>query len=324
MSEKDIIEEIRCLDEDKIDEWIDQRINFLENTAIEDRNEISLISYTLRRAKGEKENTEVHGYIPKTTKLKKDSFDIASFVLDDTSYYKQVVDFIRDAKDNNIINTEKDIVNNNYIMQIIQCAIINYLGLYSNESKRNALYNSRADIDNNILSIKEFKRNGTAMCAEKSSMSQNILAFLGYDPMMIYGYMSTNKGVNNQAHAYNCIIRNGKAMLVDFTNPSCKDGQYYRPSCYPVNGENLSKFMKGKAQIEVEHKDFYTENGENKEDITSVVYASEEIDPKYFEKKKTKVYSEQEIGAATIKVPTAQKDKASQVGNSKDTKNIVK
>ncbi len=325
MNEKDIIKEIINLDEDKIDEWINQRINFLENTTTEDRDEISLTSYILRRAKGEKDNTEVHGYIPKTTRLKKESFELAGFVLDDISYYKQVIDFIREAKDNNIINTEKNMVNNNYIMQIIQCTIINYLGLYSNESKRNTLYNSRADIDNNILSIKEFKRNGSAMCAEKSSMAQNILAFLGYDPMMIYGYMSTDKGINNEAHAYNCIIRNGKAMLVDFTNPSFKDGQYYMPSCYPVNGENLSNFMKGKAQIEVEHKDYYTENGENKEDITSVVYASEEIDPMYFEKKKAKSFSEQEIGKATISVPVEQKDKARQIEEfNKDKKDIIK
>ena len=33
MNEKDIIKEIINLDEDKIDEWIDQRINFLKNTA---------------------------------------------------------------------------------------------------------------------------------------------------------------------------------------------------------------------------------------------------------------------------------------------------
>lgn len=324
MNEKEITKEIKKLDEHEIDEWINKRISFLENTTSEDRDEISLTSYILRRARGEKDNTEVHGYIPKTTQLKKESFDIAGFIIDDTSLYKQVVNSIRQTDDDEIINNEKNIINNKVIMQIIQKVIIDYFGPSSNENKRNELYNLRADIDNNILSIKEFKQNGTAMCVEKSAVAQNILAFLGYDPMLIYGYMSTDKGFTNEGHAYNCIIRNGRAILVDFTNPSYKDGKYFRPSYYSVNGENLSKFMKGMAQVEVEHKDYYTENGEIKKDATVVVYASEEIDPLYFAKKKNKSFSEQEIGAATINVPTLNKDKANQIKNSQEKNNIVK
>ena len=91
------------------------------------------------------------------------------------------------------------------------------------------------------------------------------------------------KGIVNEGHAFNCIIRNGKGMLVDFTNPICKDGQYYRVAQYPIKEETLQEFMKGKGKIDVQYKNLYTENGEVKEEIIPAVYSSEEIEPKYFE-----------------------------------------
>ena len=53
--------------------------------------------------------------------------------------------------------------------------------------------------------------------------------------------------------------------------------------------------MKGKGQIEVQHKDYVTKGEKLEEELTSIVYASEEIDSKYFEKKK----DTQELGKET-------------------------
>ena len=53
--------------------------------------------------------------------------------------------------------------------------------------------------------------------------------------------------------------------------------------------------MKGKGQVEVQHKDYVTKDENLEEESTSIVYASEEIDPKYFEKKK----DTQELGKET-------------------------
>ena len=292
MDEKNIIAQIINMDSKEINLWIANRISSLESTAIEDREEISSTSYTLRRARGEKENTEVQGFIPSKTQLKKMQFDLASFRMDDTSFYKSVIDYIKEAKPENIMRDGK--VNNNYIMSIVQCSIINYLGLHSSESRRNALYNSRADIDDEPLSISDFKRNGTAMCVEKSAMAQNILAFLGYNPMMIFGYLSNEKGIINEGHAYNCIIRNGKAMLIDFTNPIMKDGKYFKPAMFAIDSDKLEDFKKGKAQIEVTHKDLHTKGEQTEEEPIQLVYSSEAIDEKYFEKKKTPLEKAQE------------------------------
>lgn len=283
MDEKQIIQQIIDLKEDEIEQYIEQRTEELEKTAIEDREQISTFSYKLRRMKGEKENTEVVGYIPSKTKISKMQFDVSSFRIDDNSFYRTIIDYIKAYDPNNIKRGDK--VNNNYIMDMIQCTIINYFGMRGNESARNALYDSKDDVenDNNALSISDFKGNNTAMCAERSAVAQNILSFLGYNPIMIMGYLSSKKGIVNEGHAFNCIIRNGKAILVDFTNPICKDGKYYSVAKYPIKEDDLQAFMKGKGQIEVQYKDLYTENGENKEEIIPAVYSSEEIDPKYFD-----------------------------------------
>lgn len=299
MDEKDIIAQIINMDNAEIDSWIADRISLLESTAIEDRDEISSTSYTLRRARGEKENTEVQGFIPSKTQLRKMQFDLASFRMDDTSFYKSVIDYIKKAKPESIMRDGK--INNNYIMNIVQCSIINYLGLHSSESRRNALYNSRADIDDEPLSISDFKQNGTAMCVEKSAMAQNILAFLGYNPMMIFGYLSNEKGITNEGHAYNCIIRNGKAMLIDFTNPIMKDGKYHKPAMFSIDSDKLEDFKKGKAQIEVTHRDLHTKGDQIEEEPIQLVYSSEAIDEKYFDKKKAPLEKAQE------QTPSAQK-----------------
>ena len=326
MNEKQIIQEIIDLDKSEIEKFIEERTNKLDETATEDREELSLMTIGFSRMKGIRENTEVVGYIPKRVHLKKMQFDMASFVLDDKSVYKIIIDYIKNADPNNV--KRGDSVNNNYIMKMVQSTIIKYFGLRGNEKSRNYLYDSKSDIDDDMLSISDFKNNNAAMCVERSAMAQNILSFLGYNPMMIYGYLSSKRAAMNEGHAFNCIIREGKGMLMDFTNPINKDGRYFKPAQYPINDESLQKFMKGKAQIEVQHKDLYTENGKVKEDVIPLVYSSEEIDPKYFEHKReketikpnnitsaTKDMTLQEINSVTQEIMQLEKHKADKENN---------
>lgn len=308
MNEKDIIEQIRGLSQEEITTWIDNRIAELESTTPEDRENISVFEVNARRHYAEQaenaevENTEVHGFIPSKTRIKKNMFDYASIKLDDKSFYETIVNYIRNAD-------EKLLKKNDYIMHLIQHTLINYFGEKGFDSRREALYATK-DIEDDELSISDFRRNGTAMCLERSAVGQNLLAFLGYDPMLVYGYMSSDRGLTNEHHAYNCIIRNGKAILIDFTNPLCKDGKYYRPAFFKVDGEQLADFKKGKGQVEVQHKDLYTQDGEVKENVISLVYGSKEIDPKYFEKKAETQKLGQETQAE--QEDTTAKDKATQ------------
>ena len=72
---------------------------------------------------------------------------------------------------------------------------------------------------------------------------------------------------------------------------------------FPITQENLQQFMRGKGKVEVQHKDLYQENGIEKEDITTWVYSSEEIDPKYFEvDKKDNSITPQDVTQSTKKI----------------------
>ena len=303
MDEKQIIQQIIDLKDEEIDKFIEQRIAELEKTATEDREQLSPFSIMMSRSAGVRENPEVVGYIPEKVHIAKRGMDISSFILNDKSFYKTMINYIKEAKPNSV--KAGDRVNNNYIMLMVQCAIINYFGLNATDRARDALYDSKTDIENDdcTLSISDFKNNHTGMCVERSAVAQNILAFLGYNPMMIYGFASNEKDGTNVGHAFNCIIRNGKGMLIDFSNPIYKNGKFLKPAMFPINQENMQQFMRGKGNIEVQHKDLCQENGIEKEDVTTWVYSSEEIDPKYFEEDKgDTAITPQDITQSTKKI----------------------
>lgn len=272
----DIIREIRNLQDEEIEQWIENRTNLLESTAEETRSEISLNSFTFRRKRGEKENTEVHGYIPSTTRLKKMSYDIGAFVLDDKSFYKMIVDSIKSSSESNLENGP-------YVMFLIQQNINEYFGNDGDAEKRKALYEQAEENDGKPLSINAFYKNNVAMCAERAAMGQNILAFLGFDPMMIYGYLSSNHGISNESHAYNCIIRNEQSVIVDFSNPILCNGEIHRAANFLIDNNSLEEFKKGNGMVEVNHKDYATiMDGTIAEISTKLVYSSETINPNHF------------------------------------------
>ncbi len=303
MDEKQIIQQIIDLKDEEIEEFIEHRTAELEKTATEDREQLSPFSIMMSRNAGVRANPEVIGYIPEKVHIAKRATDISSFILDDKSFYKTIITYIKGANPNSI--KVEDRVNNNYIMLMVQRVIIDYFGLNATERAREALYDSKTDIENDncTISISDFKKNNTGMCVERSAVAQNILSFLGYKPMMIYGFASNEKDGTNVGHAYNCIIRNNKGMLIDFSNPIYNNGKFSKPAMFPITQENLQQFMRGKGKVEVQHKDLYQENGIEKEDITTWVYSSEEIDPKYFEvDKKDNSITPQDVTQSTKKI----------------------
>lgn len=286
-NEFNFVQKILTLKDDEIDAFIDERLKNLEETATEKRSDLSFFTIGCSRINGRGDSSEIIGYIPSTTHIKKMPVDMSSFRIDDKELYRSLIDFLRKANPAMIINNGK--LHNNNTMSLIQAVIIKYFGLYPNEENREKVYSSKADIhqDDNSFSISEFKRNNSGMCVERSAAAQNLLAFLGYNPMMVYGYVSTENGEKNVGHAYNIIIRNDKAILVDFSNPIFKDGRFYQTALCQINKETLDKFKRGKGSFEIKHKSYDTnEQGEVEETIKRRVYSSDEIDPQYFERKK--------------------------------------
>ena len=286
-NEFNLIQKMLLLKDDEIDEFIDNRLSFLEENATERREDISFFTVGCSRINGRGESSEVIGYIPSSTNIKKTATDMSSFRLDDKEAYKSLIAFLRKIDSNLIINNGK--LCNNNVMRLVQAVLIDYFGLYANDNDRTRLYESKADIDedDNSFSVKEFKRNNTGMCVERTALAQNLLAFLGYNPMMVYGYLSKENGDRNIGHAYNIIIRNGKAIIADFSNPIFKDDHFYKTALYPINGETLEHFKKGRGSFAITHKNYHTnEEGEVVETGERRVYSSDEIDPQYFDRKK--------------------------------------
>lgn len=275
MNEKEIIAQIRNLKDEEVYKYITDRLNCLEENAGEKRESISMLEKILRKMRG-KDNVEVKGFISKNTRIKMAGAS-DGFKLNDFSYYNDLVRVIRQAD-------EKKVNNNNYIMDAIQRRIMIYFGMLGSENKREKIYNGFLENESNQdLSISNFKGKDSAMCVERSAMGQNMLAFLGYNPMMIYGMYSDEKGANI-GHAYNCILRSKGSMLIDFTNPTygIKDGKlsYLKPSIYKLNIEQTKELQEGNAEIEVDHVDYNIENEEKKLIYNKIIYSSDKIDPK--------------------------------------------
>lgn len=251
-----IIQEIRNLKEEEINNWIDNRIYTIEK---ENNNPIESL-------KIKNKNIET-SFIKCDETINKENFDMKPFKIDNNNYLKQLI--------NEVKNAEEDLAtNNNYIVHMVQCTIINYFGLHGVEESRNDLYKSNSK---EVMSISDFEKNLTAMSIERSTMAQNILIFLGYNAILDYGNLVNRNNSEEEPHAYNCIINNGMALLIDFTNPSYLDGQYYIPACFAIGQEQLQGFLNGETQIEFEHKDYYTKDGEIQEYETSMIYASNPV-----------------------------------------------
>ena len=308
MKSQEIIEEIFNLRDENVEEWLNKRIEILEQIATETRQKLNPFASAVKR-NGLKDditaNTEINGFLTKNVEISKDLFS-TGFVLDDTSFYKMIVQHIK--------NSDKNLIRNNtYIMHLIQRTINDYFGVTATQERRLRVYNSSISTDEDgfpidkPFSVEKFKQNNSALCSERSAVAQNILSFLGYDTSMIYGYVLSEHSGKNEAHVYNCIsLPNGNGVLIDFTNPIFRNGRYYRPSIHKVDSEKLKKFTRGNGEIEVSHKTIRTVNGKDEEELETWVYGSSEIEKEYFKKKRdienpdTTVITTADVGKKTI------------------------
>ena len=282
-NEFNLITKIINLKDEEIDFFIQERTNLLEDDATELRSELSMFTISCSRINGRGESSEVIGFIPSNTRVKKWDKDLSSFNVDDLDLYRSLITYIKKVDPNLLINNGK--LCNDNVMRLVQAVIIDYFGLFSTEEDRSSLYESKSGDES--FSISEFKRNKTALSVERAAVAQNLLSFLGYNPMMVYGYLSRENDKVNSDHVFNIIMRNGKATVADFTNPIYKDGHFYQTALYSINADRLENFKKGKGILDIDHMSFHNNGqGEVEEELERWVYSSEEIDPKFFERRR--------------------------------------
>lgn len=216
-----ILEEINNLDDDKLEEYVEQRIEKLEE---ENEEESSVIGYCIDHIPraldipGQLTKDEIkvdcqityNSYIPLYSKMvyqiatDEDSFitqnDGGYYYIDDDSY---ILDFCKSIK-NKKINDFYDLIDEIYEF------IGSYFGrieLIKREQLHQMIYKNENvyfdPINEHVFST--FKQKGSALCSEISLVVQNILSFLGYNSYFVIGKVKLSDKKQWVDHAFNLV-----------------------------------------------------------------------------------------------------------------------
>ena len=300
-----ILEEIKSLKDDEIDNWINTRLDNLESGIKEKISEI--------RPSQLRKTSKIHGFISKETEIRASEEHISAvFQLDDKDVYKTL---IYKLKEKNNLDTPYDII------QSIQNSINEYFGgLAYDENEENRynlyveMYKKYPDLDPH--SISEYRNNDTALCTERGAIAQNMLAFLGADTYYLMGHLSNNKGIKNLNHAYNCILDKeyGSGIVFDFTNPVIRESsnEMYVSQSRVINKDEMSKFLDGNGKVEIERPIFYMKDGTEYREISYSMYSLNELSKEEINKLSARrsvieetehsIISTQDLGKETLDV----------------------
>lgn len=231
----DIVEYIKELSDKELEEFYNERIEFLEQN--DDNNYEYTIGYNLDYNPSafdlldfEKDIPDVvltsgfNGYIPLGTKIVygmvyNENAKVTSnyghyYYIDDNSY---ILKFIKSIKDKNI----NDIYE---LFDLIYEFIYDYFGYIETISREDMM---KLVVKNDTAFYKPveehkysmFKDRGNAQCSEMAVMAQNILSFLGINSKIIIGSHKMDKD-NMEGHAYNLVEyeedEEDKSILIDF------------------------------------------------------------------------------------------------------------
>ena len=182
MTKQEIQKSIYELDtEDKIKEFVEKRIDELENDSIESKV-------------GQGYTNTFKEYISEKTHYKAGaSFDDAEcpdLVYDDTKPYVELIKAIREGAWYNELT----------LFSTMFFTIYNYLPSDDIGLGRALSYMGNK---NKRISIKTIRENGCAFCSEKAGMAHNMFKFLGIDSEVACGYR------NDELHAFNMVYPNG-------------------------------------------------------------------------------------------------------------------
>ncbi|KKQ74944.1 MAG: hypothetical protein US96_C0021G0011 [Candidatus Woesebacteria bacterium GW2011_GWB1_38_5b] len=254
----------------------------LENE--EERSE--RIRQFIQKRKIEIENDSHQGelsFLNKSTKsfLGRDTRIVANFlvdplIMDDDEIYIAFFDTLREFRTH---SGWKDQNVRNILPHVFQRSIGKYFGgqraYEGSEGKRKSIYFENTHSKSNGVSVREFKDQGAAFCAEKASMAHNLYLFLGYDAELIISNNYEIQGENEDNHMFNKLNINGKTVLYDPSNPYEVTDDVgniinYYPAIYSLTPEQSDLFEKG-TKVEVKRPEM--RQGED----GRLIQASEEI-----------------------------------------------
>ena len=220
----DILDELYKLDDNELEEYVNSRIDYLEEKSIKDNKIYDYIGFNINNSptiiEGNiRTNNIYYGYIPLCTKVIYGMFLYDYSVSNNGCYYyidtnDYILDFIKEIRTKPAID-DLDLFDR--ILFFLR-KYFGYVKLIERVQMDSLILKEEYEyydlIDEHKLS--DFIGKGNAVCTEYSVVAQNILSFLGYDTVYLIGL----NNVNN--HAFNLISYNDsntneeKNILIDF------------------------------------------------------------------------------------------------------------
>lgn len=215
-------------------------MNIIETIINENNNEIrnQLIKERIMLLESESLQNQVldinsihHGFISSSSEIEFSVYGIdANLGLMDKYGMKQqdyIYEFFNYLRDNNISNINAVINSISPFLRIyfgVKNNNTNNRGITFENMQKQLLEIYKKDNENfekyrnKWLDIGIFKNNSMAECTEYSAISQNLLAFLGFNTYYLSGHLSTSK--TDEDHAFNLVkTPTGNYFLIDSANP---------------------------------------------------------------------------------------------------------
>ncbi len=216
---RDIINHINTLEtEDQIKEYVMSRLNCLEKNS--EKRTIDRIN------EGKLIGTITEGYINSDSPIIT-SYMVEPFYMNDLTLY---IDFIKYIKGKNLSNPLQ-------FFHELQNFTIDLFGFKGSQLNRENVY--LEERNDKPISIKDFYRNNSALCSERSATVQNLAEFCGIKSYLIFGELVING--KKEVHAYNIFkMKDATLILYDATNSVTLSSNGYVPAYSIIGKEDIS------------------------------------------------------------------------------------
>jgi len=233
-----------------------EALNFIQERTLEltetsEKSEISLATNKLNQ-----------GFIHPETKMIR-NYMVDPFLVDDPDIYRLLLEKISVIK--KMPGWETMSVRQ-VLPTAIQTATNEYFGnqysTSSTEAKNQAFYSEHSSSDSEAIHLRDFRGSNIAVCAEKSAVAQNLLAFSGFKTFLLLSSKCKIGDEKDRAHAYNVLQTSNGTFIFDPTNPNLTSKENGKitgiyPSIYKISEEEFQSLKDG-GSVEVEHKEKVT------------------------------------------------------------------
>lgn len=194
----------------------------------------------------------IEGFIGKNDKIEVNKNVKRKLVLDDINVYYEFINFLEEKT-----KGEKKI-NESYKLYLIDSFINEYFGNKTNERNydRDVAYSSvfmerKYNLTGDTISLKYFKHQGIAECAEEAALAHNLALIVGLDSKLVVGKFTYNGSKSLYgSHAYNIIKSKttDKVILYDPHNPiKSKNGQKVMEALSVMTKTEYENFLDGQV-----------------------------------------------------------------------------